>query len=50
MNRLKEILMNDDLDIMSKIEKEALCYRLLVARDKINDDLRRVQESLKGDV
>jgi len=36
-----------DLSGMGKVEKEALCYRLLVARDKINEELRRVQDSLK---
>lgn len=39
-----------DLGAMTKIEKEALCYRLLVSRDKINDELRKVQESLKDEV
>ena len=37
----------DGLGDMSKIEKESLCYRLLVERDKINEKLRVVQESLK---
>lgn len=36
-----------DLESMSKVEKEALCYRLLLDRDRINEQLRQVQESLK---
>jgi len=36
-----------ELGKMTLIEKEALCYRLLVARDKINDELRVVQDSIK---
>ena len=39
----------EKLEEMSKIEKEALCYRLLVSRDEINDALRTVQNSLKED-
>ena len=31
---------------MTKVEKEALCYRLLVDRDKINEALRQVQKSI----
>lgn len=40
----------DNLDAMTQIEKEALCFRLLVQRDKINERLRIVQESMKGDL
>lgn len=39
----------DKLTDMTKTEKEALCYRLLLERDKINENLRTVQESLKED-
>jgi len=35
---------------MSQIEKEALCYRILVARDKINEELKRVQDSISRDI
>lgn len=35
------------LETLTKVEKEALCYRLLKQRDDINDNLRRVQQSLK---
>ena len=39
----------DDIDLLSmtKTEKEALCYRLLVTRDGINEELRKVQASIK---
>ena len=37
----------EDFTLMSVIEKEALCYRLLVKRDKINEQLRKVQESME---
>lgn len=40
----------EDLSAMSRIEKEALCYRLLVERDKINEKLRIVQESLNDNL
>lgn len=58
VNRIKEYLMKgdikdaaggadaEDFDALSLIEKQALCYRLLVERDKINERLRAVQESL----
>jgi len=36
----------DKLEDMTKVEKEALCYRLLVERDKINEALRQVQKSI----
>lgn len=36
-----------NLDSMSIIEREAMCYRLLVERDKINEQLRLVQNSMK---
>ena len=35
------------MDNMTKLEKEARCYQLLVARDKINQELREIQDSLK---
>jgi hypothetical protein len=38
-----------DVDELSKNDKEALCYRLLVERDKLNERLRTVQESLRKD-
>ena len=34
------------LEGMPQVEKEALCYRLLVERDKINEALRQVQKSI----
>jgi hypothetical protein len=34
------------LEDMPQVEKEALCYRLLVERDKINEALRQVQKSI----
>ena len=37
----------EKLETLSKIEKEALCYRLLKERDKINESLRAVQNSIK---
>lgn len=37
----------EDLKEMTKTEKEALCYRLLVERDKINATLKKVQDSMK---
>ena len=36
-----------DLKDMTKTDKEALCYRLLVERDKINEVLRMVQNNIK---
>ena len=39
-----------ELADMSQVEKEALCYRLLVARDKINEKLRDVQESIQDNI
>ena len=36
-----------DLTTLSFTEKEALCYRLLVERDKVNENLRKVQESME---
>lgn len=41
--------MDKELELlaMSKTEKEALCYRLLVERDKLNERLREVQSSIK---
>ena len=36
----------EKLESMTKVEKEALCYRLLVERDKINEALRQVQKSI----
>ena len=39
--------MGFDLIAMTKIEKEAMCYRLLVARDAVNEKLRIIQQSLK---
>ena len=36
-----------DLIDMSQVEKEALCYRLLIERDKINEQLRIVQQSIR---
>ncbi len=40
----------EKLDDMSKEQKEALCYRLLVERDKINEALRIVQNSMKEEL
>ena len=40
----------DRLEELTQVEKEALCYRLLVERDKINDALRKVQANLKIEV
>ena len=40
----------DKLEILTQIEKEALCYRLLRERDKINESLRKVQTSMKDEV
>ena len=50
MNRLKEYFMDetDDLTTKSQTEKEALCFRLLVERDKINEKLKKVQETMEG--
>lgn len=42
--------MDDDLETMTQTEKEAMCYRLLVERDKINEKLRVVQGSMKEEV
>jgi len=39
-----------DLEAMTKIEKEALCYRLLKGRDAINDKLRLVQQSIQDEI
>ena len=39
----------ESLESMTETEKQALCYRLLLERDKINEQLREVQESLKGE-
>ena len=36
-----------EIENMTRVEKEALCYRLLVERDKINETLRKVQASMK---
>ena len=36
----------DKLESMTQVEKEALCYRLLVERDKINEALRQVQKTM----
>jgi hypothetical protein len=41
--------MEYNLGSMNQVEKEALCYRLLLERDKINDSLRKVQDSMKED-
>ena len=52
VNRIKEHLMNIDienLDAMSQVEKEALCFRLLVERDKINERLKKVQDAMVVD-
>ncbi len=36
------------LDTLTQVEKEALSYRLLIERDKINDALRQVQRSMEA--
>jgi hypothetical protein len=38
---------SDKLEMLTKVEKEALCYRLLIERDKINESLRKAQQSIK---
>jgi len=38
---------SEKLEMLSKVEKEALCYRLLIERDKINESLRKAQQSIK---
>ena len=35
-----------DFEGMSQTEKEAACYRLLVQRDKINEELRQLQKTM----
>jgi hypothetical protein len=35
------------LNDMTRVEKEAMCYRLLVERDRINEALRITQKSLE---
>lgn len=39
--------MEKNLDDMTIVEKEAYCYRLLVERDRINEELRKIQQSIK---
>ena len=34
------------LEDMTQIEKEALCYRIFVERDKLSEALRQVQKSI----
>ena len=43
MDEIKDL---DKLEILTKVEKEAMCYRLLVMRDNINEALRKVQNSM----
>jgi len=49
INRIRRYMETENLENMSKTEKEAHCYRLLIERDKINERLREAQNSLKND-